>query len=127
MKNLLYLFFAVTIFSCSSDSDESSEDFNSNSALIGDWVTIYEGDDYGYAEVTVSSSGVISGTLENIEGTFPVTGNVSNNGNLNATSGNVGNGYVTTFSGNLQTNGTGSGTWSSTYLNFTGSWTATQQ
>ena len=40
MKNLLYLFFAVTIFSCSSDSDESSNDNdNSNNitSLAGRW------------------------------------------------------------------------------------------
>mgnify|MGYP006080007369 FL=1 len=123
MKNLM-LMSVLLIFACSSGGDESPEDFNSDSDLVGDWVAVYEGDDYGTAEMTVSSSGIITGYAD---GFSPISGTVSNNGNLTATSGSVDTGYNTTYSGNLQTNGTGSGTWSSSISGYSGTWTATKQ
>lgn len=124
MKNILYLSFALLIFACSSGGDDDNpENFNPNSELIGEWNVVYNGDDYGTAEIVVSSSGVISGFTD--QGS--VSGTVSNNGNLSATSGNVDTGYDTTFTGTLQTNGTGSGSWSSSLSGYTGSWTATKQ
>tara|TARA_Y100000385_G_scaffold87759_1_gene90357 strand:- start:200 stop:571 length:372 start_codon:yes stop_codon:yes gene_type:complete len=123
MKNILYLFLAVTIIACSSGGDNNPEDFNPNSELIGEWNAVYNGDENGTAELVVSSSGVISGFTD--EGS--VSGTVSNSGNLSATSGNVDTGYDTTFTGTLQTNGTGSGSWSSSLSGYTGSWTATKQ
>ena len=114
----------LLIFACSSGGDQSSEDFNSDSDLVGDWVAVYEGDDYGTAEMTVSSSGIITGYAD---GFSPISGTVSNNGNLTATSGSVDTGYNTTYSGNLQTNETGSGTWSSSISGYSGTWTATKQ
>jgi|TARA_B110000902_G_scaffold43242_1_gene47510 hypothetical protein len=123
MKNLM-LMSVLLIFACSSGGDESPEDFNSDSDLVGDWVAVYEGDDYGTAEMTVSSSGIITGYAD---GFSPISGTVSNNGNLTATSGSVDTGYNTTYSGNLQANGTGSGTWSSSISGYSGTWTATKQ
>ena len=114
----------LLIFACSSGGGESPEDFNSDSDLVGDWVAVYEGDDYGTAEMTVSSSGIITGYAD---GFSPISGTVSNNGNLTATSGSVDTGYNTTYSGNLQANGTGSGTWSSSISGYSGTWTATKQ
>ena len=123
MKNLM-LMSVLLIFACSSGGDESPEDFNSDSDLVGDWVAVYEGDDYGTAEMTVSSSGIITGYAD---GFSPISGTVSNNGNLTATSGSVDTGYNTTYSGNLQTNGTGSGTWSSSISGYSGTLIATKQ
>ena len=123
MKKLLLVFTLIT-FACSGGGDDSSEDFNSGSDLVGDWVAVYEGDDYGTAEMTVSSSGIITGYAD---GFSPISGTVSNNGNLTATSGSVDTGYNTTYSGNLQTNGTGSGTWSSSISGYSGTWIATKQ
>ena len=122
MKYLLYLFLAVTLFSCS--SDDNSEAFNSDSELVGDWVATYQGDDFGTAEMTVSSSGTVTGYVDSFS---PISGTVSNNGNLTATFGSVDTGYETTYSGNLQTNGTGSGTWSSRISGYSGTWTAIKQ
>ena len=123
MKKLLLVFTLIT-FACSGGGDDSSEDFNSGSDLVGDWVAVYEGDDYGTAEMTVSSSGIITGYAD---GFSPISGTVSNNGNLSATVGTVDTGYATTYSGNLQTNGTGSGTWSSSISGYSGTWIATKQ
>jgi hypothetical protein len=123
MKNLM-LMSVLLIFACSSGGDDSLEDFNSDSDLVGDWVATYQGDDYGTAEMTVSSSGIVTGYAD---GFSPISGTVSNNGNLTATSGSVDIGYNTTYSGNLQTNGTGSGTWSSSVSGYSGTWIATKQ
>jgi len=71
----------------------------------------------------VSSSGVISGSTD----LGSISGTVSNNGNLNVTSGTVDTGYDTTFTGTLQTNGSGFGSWSSSITGYTGSWTASKQ
>ena len=123
MKNLI-LMSVLLIFACSSGGDDSSEDFNSDSDLVGDWVATYQGDDFGTAEMTVSLSGTVTGYAD---GFSPISGTVSNNGNLTATSGSVDTGYNTTFSGTLQTDGTGSGTWASSISGYSGTWTAIKQ
>lgn len=116
MKKLLLLS-ALLIFACSSDD---SNEFNSD--FVGTWIATYSGDGSGSAEVIVSSSGSVSGYADD---TDPISGTMTNEGSINATSGNVSDGYSTEWTGTLQTDGTGSGTWSGS--GFSGTWTAIKQ
>ena len=122
MKKTLFLLSALLIFSCSSDDSNDNNSNDINSDFVGTWTAIYSGDGSGSAEVIVSSSGSVSGYADE---TDPISGTLTNEGSINATSGNVSDGYSTEWTGTLQTDGTGSGTWSGS--GFFGTWTAIKQ
>ena len=117
MKKLIYLFLALLIVACSSDDGDNNNTLSPE--YVGTGEALYSGDDFGDALVIISNTGDVTGVVDEL---YQVTGTLTNNGVLNAASGSINDGVNTIWSGVLNTDGTGSGTWSNS--GFSGEWVA---
>jgi hypothetical protein len=119
MKKLYYLFaiISITISSCGSDDDSMPVDLDP--ALVGEWSGYYFGDDSGAAQIFVVSDGEFTGL---IDGLYELRGNVSENGSLSGSFSE--SDYSLEWDGILETDGTGSGSWSSNLsgTGYSGDW-----
>jgi len=112
--------------SCSSDDNHVHQE-NKLEKFKGKWVGTYSGGDTGNWTATIDATGKATGTLTSTTDpslNFVVTGEVSENGILNATY-NYGTIEVGTMTGTL-TEKTGSGTWESPLQELEGTWTGTK-
>tara|TARA_B110000971_G_scaffold27433_1_gene24631 strand:+ start:139 stop:522 length:384 start_codon:yes stop_codon:yes gene_type:complete len=124
MKKLIYLFLTVLIVGCSGD-DSNSNQSQFNPALTGSWYINFLADtSESEADINISSTGVISGEFNSLSssGPYPISGNLEENGVLNATI-NTGDANQITLQGELETDGTGLGVWVNSYGN-NGNWDA---
>jgi len=117
MRKGIYLLLALVIVACSSDDGDNNNTLSPE--YVGTWEALYSGDDFGDALVIISNTGDVTGVVDEL---YQVTGTLTNNGVLNAASGSVNDGVNTIWSGVLNTDGTGSGTWSNS--GFSGEWVA---
>ena len=117
MRKIIYLFLSLIIFACSDDDVDNNNTLSPE--YVGTWEALYSGDDFGDALVIISNTGDVTGVVDEL---YQVTGTLTNNGVLNAASGSVNDGVNTIWSGVLNTDGTGSGTWSNS--GFSGEWVA---
>ncbi|MDO5637961.1 MAG: hypothetical protein Q4G18_12025 [Myroides sp.] len=109
---------------CSSDDNTPIEQVNKLEKFKGTWIGTYTGDGNGTWTATFDSAGNAVGTLVSGSSTFNLTGEVAENGTINAEfmSGTT---VVGTMTGTL-TETTGSGTWNNTIQNYNGTWTGTK-
>ncbi|MEM5564762.1 hypothetical protein WNY78_06585 [Psychroserpens sp. AS72] len=91
----------------------------------GNWVGTYSGNDNGTWNIDVSQYGIVSGTATStiFNQSFNISGNISLNGILTATLGNVSSG--STFIGEMVENNA-SGTWNNNELNMNGNWSGSK-
>ena len=120
MKKLVYLPVLIVLsvlISCS--GEESGEEIDAS--LVGTWSGTYSGDDRGVWNVTVSSTGRVSGTAVSgfTSDSQEINGRVNSSGSLSATLGNT---EDREFVGQLSGSNEASGTWVDTGRDFSGSW-----
>ena len=121
MKIFSYLFIVISIilFSCGSDDDSLPVELDPT--LVGEWSGNYFGDDSGSAQIFVVSDGEFTAS---IDGLFELRGNISENGSLSGSYSEPD--YSLQWDGILETDGTGSGSWSSNFsgTGYSGGWEA---
>lgn len=124
MKKTIKFFTAILILffvlSCSSDDDNDNQTLSAE--IVGDWSGTFSGGDVGTWNINVSESEVVTGSgfSTTFQENYTFEGNVSLNGQLNATVGTSSTGAI--FIGVLNTNGNGSGTWNNSDADLSGSW-----
>jgi hypothetical protein len=126
MKKLLLILLCLPLLFNSCEEEQSvAPPTSPASQFAGNWLGSFEGGDTGVVTVSISISGVVSGTTNT--GTPDediISGTVTNNGALSATVGAVSTGAE--FEGQLS--GTsGTGTWSNYGGLFFGTWSITKQ
>lgn len=130
MKTTITILFSILLFSCSSSDDSSIADFQGtwSGQYIGTGGTDNNGDN-GTFSVIIDENGNVTGSATSIvfSATYQLTGTVNSSGTLSVSFGTSSNGG--TFTGNLQRNGTASGTWFNNIPTpqFTGTWNGTKQ
>ncbi|RRA95104.1 hypothetical protein [Paenimyroides viscosum] len=110
--------------SCDSNDDNHVHPENKLEKFKGTWVGTYSGDGEGTWTATFDSSGNAEGTLVSGSNTFKLTGEVAENGTINAEF-MSGTNVVGTMTGTL-TEKTGSGTWNNKIQNYNGTWQGTK-
>ncbi|WP_390451747.1 hypothetical protein [Chryseobacterium sp. Alg-005] len=93
----------------------------------GNWIGTYSGTDHGTWKINISNSGNVTGSAHSNDYNedFEISGNVNNNGQLNAVLGSSSSGG--TFKGTLSGN-SGNGTWSNNVgTPHSGSWNGNKQ
>jgi len=124
MKNLFYLFLAVTIFSCSGGGDDDNNN-TTNSEFQGEWSGTFSGDDNGTWTGGINSNGDVSGNAYStiFNDNYSLEGSVSSSGQFQATFGtsSVGGEFIGQLNGN-----SGSGTWVNTGAMMNGSWSGSK-
>lgn len=116
-KALLFLLvLAITASACNHDAP-----------FEGTWAGTYSGNDTGTWQIVIDADGALNGIAYSniIQSNMAITGIVSNNGDLSATSTtSTGAQFVGTLTDN-----TGSGTWTNQFGTFTfsGTWVGTKQ
>ena len=124
MKNLIYLFLAVTIVACSGGGDDDTNN-TTNSEFQGEWSGTFSGDDNGTWTAGISSNGDVSGTAYSttFADNYSLEGSVSSSGQFQATFGtsSVGGEFIGQLNGN-----SGSGTWVNTGAMMNGSWSGSK-
>lgn len=115
---------AFGTISCDSSDDNHVHPENKLEKFKGTWTGTYSGDGEGTWTATFDNAGNAEGSLVSGSNTFNLTGEVSENGTINAEffSGST---AVGTMTGTL-TDKTGSGTWNNKVQNFNGTWTGTK-
>ena len=99
-----------------------------SSPFEGTWSGTFSGNDSGTWLVLIDSDGKVSGTAHsNSSNDYAVEGIVTSNGELSATLGTTSSGGQ--FSGVLDDNGMGSGTWSTPiwFITYDGTWIGSKQ
>ena len=123
MKKILLILLCLPLLFNSCEEEQSVAP--SASQFVGNWLGSFDGADTGVVTVSISISGVVSGTTNT--GTPDediVSGTVTNNGALSATVGAVSTGAE--FEGQLSGN-SGTGTWSNYGGLLFGTWSITKQ
>lgn len=110
--------------SCDSNDDNHVHPENKLEKFKGTWVGTYSGDGEGTWTATFDRSGNAEGTLVSGSNTFKLTGEVAENGTINAEF-MSGTNVVGTMTGTL-TEKTGLGTWNNTVQNYNGTWQGTK-
>lgn len=119
----LFSALAFGSISCSSDDNQVHQE-NKLEKFKGTWVGTYSGNGEGTWTATFDSAGKAEGTLVSGSNTFNLTGEVAENGTINAEY-KSGTTLVGTMTGTL-TDKTGSGTWDNTLQNLNGTWVGTR-
>ena len=125
-------FLTICIFSalvfgfvaCNSDDNTPVEQTNLYAKYQGKWSGTYTGDGNGTWTATFDNNGKAVGSLVSGGNTFNLSGEVAENGEINAEY-KSGSAVVGTMTGTL-TDKTGSGTWDNTIQNLNGTWTGTK-
>ena len=133
MKKLISILSILIITACSnSDNDNTTP----QSSFVGNWKGTYIGTggtsnngDVGTWDINVVANGNVTGVAHSntYNENYVVTGSVNTTGQINLTVGTSSAGG--NFIGNMNTNGSASGTWSNNIPTppYSGTWTGTKQ
>ena len=125
MKKTIYLLLVIgiSLVSCNKSGGDGGID---DCQFTGNWSGTYSGDESGTLYGIISATCVVSGDVIPAGSTFtyPANGSVTSGGNFSATVGSVSTGAV--FEGQLSGNN-GSGTWTNSAENWTGTWQVSKQ
>lgn len=124
LKICIFSALAFGAVSCNSTDDNHVHPENKLEKFKGTWIGTYSGDGEGTWAATFDSTGNAEGTLVSGSSTFKLTGEVAENGTINAEY-KSGTTVVGTMTGTL-TDKTGSGVWDNTIQNFKGTWVGTK-